>query len=112
MEFESEKHGDHLVLKVIGRMDAITSPAFQKECQKFLDAGEKSLIIDFSALEFISSAGLRTILATAKRLKAGDAGMRFCNLTGMVQDVFSVSGFASMFTISETLEVALKDAES
>ena len=107
MEFESSKKDQALIIKIKGRMDAITSPELEQECTKWIEAGEKLLIIDLAELEYISSAGLRSILSTAKALKAIQGEIRFCNLTGMVQEVFSISGFSSMFPIFDTLDSAL-----
>ncbi len=107
MEFESNKQEEALIIKIKGRMDAITSPEFEKECSKWIDGGESLLVVDLEGLEYISSAGLRSILSAAKSLKAKQGEMRFCNLTGMVQEVFSISGFASMFSIFNSLEEAL-----
>lgn len=107
MEFVTEKNGDALAIKVSGRMDAVTAPEFEQACQKQIDAGAKKVVADLSGLEYISSAGLRSILATAKKLKSVGGEIRFCGLSGMVQEVFSVSGFASMFKIHDTLSDAL-----
>ncbi len=107
MEFDSSKQGDSVVIKVKGRMDAVSAPEFEKECGKWIEAGDKSLIIDLGGLEYISSAGLRSILAAAKKLKAAQGAICFCNLQGMVQEVFSISGFATMFPIKDSLEEAL-----
>lgn len=108
MDFTSEKKGDHLVVTIKGRMDAVTAPDFEKNCGEAIDAGEKSLIIDMGGLEYISSAGLRGILATAKKLKATGGQIAFANLSGMVQEVFAISGFTTMFPVHDTVEEACK----
>jgi anti-anti-sigma factor len=112
MEFDSGKQGNAVVIKVKGRMDAVSAPGFEKECGDLVDAGEKILIVDLGGLEYISSAGLRSILAAAKKVKAAQGGISFCNLLGMVQEVFSISGFATMFPIHGSLEEAISKGES
>lgn len=107
MEFESSKHENAVVIKINGRMDAVTAPEFENECNAWLDKGEKAFVIDLGDLEYISSAGLRSILAAAKKLKASQGSIHFCNLAGMVQEVFSISGFSTMFPIHGTLKEAL-----
>ncbi len=107
MEFDIRKQGNCTVIKVKGRMDAVTAPEFESECGKRMEAGEKVFVVDMSGLEYISSAGLRSILSTAKKLKALHGEIRFCALQGMVQEVFSISGFATMFPISDTLDAAI-----
>ncbi|MBN2141168.1 MAG: STAS domain-containing protein [Desulfovibrionaceae bacterium] len=109
MELKCTKDSGRLVVAVKGRMDAVTAPDFEKGCAAEIDRGEKDMIVDLGGLEYISSAGLRAILSTAKRLKAAGGGIRFCSLKGMVQEVFTVSGFSSMFPIHDALDEALKD---
>lgn len=111
MEFDSGKQGNAVVVKVKGRMDAVSAPEFEAECGNWVDAGEKTLIVDLGGLEYISSAGLRSILAAAKKIKATQGSISFCNLLGMVREVFSISGFASMFPIHDSLEEALSKGE-
>lgn len=107
MNFTGTKMGDALVVNVTGRMDAITAPEFDTQCQSWIDAGETKVIIDLGDLEYISSAGLRSILAAAKRLKGSKGELQFARLSGMVEEVFSVSGFSAMFKIYKTTEEAL-----
>lgn len=107
MEFTTDKKGDHWVIQVKGRMDAVTAPDFESQCGQAIESGERSLVVDLGGLEYISSAGLRSILATAKKLKANDGKIAFANLTGMVEEVFSISGFMAMFSVHPTVEEAL-----
>lgn len=108
MEFSTEQRDTALVLTVKGRMDAVTAPEFENECQTHIDAGTTTIVADMSGLEFISSAGLRAILSSAKRLKAAGGKMVFCNLSGMVQEVFQVSGFSSMFPVTGSVDEAME----
>ncbi|WP_419786938.1 STAS domain-containing protein [Pseudodesulfovibrio sp.] len=107
MEFKSTKKEAALLVEVAGRMDAITTAEFDAKSKDWLAAGEKKVVVDLSGLEYISSAGLRSILAAAKKLKASDGQLVFCGLTGMVEEVFKVSGFAAMFTLYATCDEAL-----
>ena len=68
MTIEIKKNADELVLEITGRLDTITAPALDKTINENL--GEiKSLILDFKNLEYISSAGLRVLLSTQKKLQ-------------------------------------------
>lgn len=107
MDFNSSKNGDALVVLVSGRMDAITATEFDAECQSWIDAGDTKVVIDLSGLEYISSAGLRSILSAAKKIKGAQGELLFCGLSGMVEEVFSVSGFSAMFKLYATPEDAL-----
>ncbi|WP_243544005.1 STAS domain-containing protein [Pseudodesulfovibrio tunisiensis] len=106
MQLTSETRNGFLVVSVSGRMDAVTAPEFERECSALSTPGTR-LVADLSGLEYISSAGLRSILATAKRLKANKGDIRFCGLQGMVLEVFEVSGFAAMFSIHPNQEAAV-----
>ncbi|MGE4292010.1 MAG: STAS domain-containing protein [Desulfovibrio sp.] len=109
MEFKSEKLGDYVVLSVAGRMDALTAGEFEKQCCQCLDAGNAKIVADMSGVDYISSAGLRSILSAAKKLRGSQGEIRFCALSGMVNDVFTVSGFAAMFKIFGTAADAAKE---
>lgn len=106
MEITQSKAGKAVVLAVTGRMDAGTSIEFEKRCAELLAADEKWLVADFSNLEFISSAGLRSILAVGKKLKAAQGGMVFCGLKGLVKEVFEISGFNSIFQAYDNAKTA------
>lgn len=107
MEFTQEKNGDYLVVQVAGRMDATTASEFEAQCDAWLASGETKIIVNMAGVEYISSAGLRSILSSAKKLKGQSGEIRFCSLSGMVADVFKVSGFAAMFKIFPELDQAL-----
>lgn len=107
MEFSGVKDGGFLVLSVGGRMDAMTAKEFEDECARWIEAGEKRLVIDLSGLEYISSAGLRSILMLAKKLKAQAGDLAFCALSEMVTEIFTVSGFVKMLPVFATRAEAL-----
>ncbi len=108
MEISARKNGNVLVILLKGRLDALTAPDFDKKIESLLSEGEKALVINFSELEYISSAGLRSILATAKQLKAKDGRILLAELRGAVKEVFEISGFYSIFQIFESEADALK----
>ena len=69
MQIENERRGASLVVRVSGRLDADTTPAFESHCQQAIAAGERALILDFGPLEYISSAGLRAFNNIFSRLR-------------------------------------------
>jgi len=109
MEFTNNKLGDYYVVDVAGRLDATTSHEFEEQCDRWLSRDEIRIVVDMSGVEYISSAGLRSILSSAKKTRARGGDLFFCELTGMVADVFKMSGFAAMFRIFETREQAVSD---
>lgn len=110
MEISTKKEKNAVVVSVKGRMDAVTSPEFEKNLSALIATGETTFLINLSQLEYISSAGLRGILTIAKQLKAKDGKIFFAALQGAVKDVFQISGFGTIFKIFETEEEALKTA--
>lgn len=107
MEFTGEKSGAFLVLAVSGRMDTLTAPEFEAEVARRMSEGDTRLVLDLAQLAYISSAGLRSILAAAKQLKAKGGDLAFCGLSGLVAEVFAVSGFAKLLPVFATREEAL-----
>jgi anti-anti-sigma factor len=106
MEINISKEKGIPVVSVKGRIDAVTAADFEKNLSDLIASGEKTVIVNLGELEYISSAGLRSILATAKRLKTESGKMVFAGLKGPVEEVFKISGFYSIFTIFESVEVA------
>ena len=107
MEIVSMKKENAMVLCLKGRMDVVTSTAFEQACDKSINDGDKCLVLDLGGLEYISSAGLRSILGVDKKVKALGGKLALCNLKGMVKEVFHISGFAVMFLTFDTVEAAL-----
>ena len=108
MEIQTAKEKNTVVVSVKGKIDAVTAPEFEKVLGKLIAEGENTFLLNFSGLEYISSAGLRSILSTAKQLKPKSGSILFCGLQGPVKDVFKISGFGTIFKIFETREDALK----
>ena len=100
---------DHqaVVVSVTGRMDAVTASQFDKRLETLMVEGATHIIVNFQDLEYISSAGLQTILATAKKLENSKGEILLANLSGSVKEVFEISGFDTIFRIFDTEESAL-----
>jgi anti-anti-sigma factor len=101
------KQGGAAVLQVSGRIDAATAPEFERGCAGLVSAGEKLVVLDLGGLQYISSAGLRSLLVFAKTLQQGGGVLRLANLTGVVAQILDLSGFSSMFSCFDSLEAAV-----
>jgi anti-anti-sigma factor len=99
MEITKRREKDVSIVAVSGRIDAITAPDFEKSLDELITAGDRVILIDLTALGYISSAGLRSILSSAKKLKALSGEILFTGLQGPVEEVFQISGFKSIFRI-------------
>ncbi len=90
-----------------GRLDSGNAPAFEKEVVTEIEAGKTHVLIDFSELSYISSAGLRVVLLTAKKTKAAGGKLALCCLSESINEVFMVSGFNAILDIQPTREAGL-----
>ena len=75
-----------------------------------MDQGEKVVIVDFAGLDYISSAGLRSILSASKKLKGKEGSILLASLKDIVKEVFEISGFSTILPIYESVEIALSKA--
>ena len=97
MKVNKKYNGDELTMAVEGRIDTITSQILDKQINDELDKFT-SLTIDFSDVEYISSAGLRVLISAQKKLD-GDASMRIVNVSDVVNEIFTMSGFDKILKI-------------
>ena len=96
--------GTNLTLALEGRLDTMTAPELEAELNASLKDAE-SLTLDFSKLEYISSAGLRVLLSAHKAM-SGKGGMKVKNVNEIVKEVFEVTGFSEITSaISTSLSV-------
>ena len=97
MTIKKEMNGTELRIAVEGRLDTMTAPDLEAELRESLDTSE-SLTLDFSGLDYISSAGLRVLL-TAHKAMAAKGGMKVIHVNEVVREVFEVTGFSDILNI-------------
>ena len=97
MTITKEQNGTALKIALEGRLDTMTAPELEAELNQSL-GGADSLTLDFSKLDYISSAGLRVLLSAHKAM-SGKGGMKVTNVNEIVREVFEVTGFADILTI-------------
>jgi anti-anti-sigma factor len=107
MEISIAKESNAIVVVVKGRMDALSGPEFEKTMADHIASGARRFVIDCSALEYISSAGLRSLLTTAKTLRACDGELVFAALRDAVREVLEIGGFSRFFSIYDSTDAAL-----
>ena len=97
MIIEKNLSGTELTVTITGRLDTTTAPQLETEFKQNIDGIEK-LILDFSALEYLSSAGLRVLLSAQKVMnKQGE--MIIKNVNETINEIFEVTGFIDILTI-------------
>lgn len=93
-----EKTGSLLTVKPRGRLDTATSPALQKELQPYLN-GVQEIVMDFTNLDYISSSGLRVLLAIEQQMESQGGSMRLTHVNAYITEVFELVGFTDMVTV-------------
>ncbi len=96
-----------LVVSVSGRLDTLTSPDLDKAGRSWIEEGKVDVVLYMEGLDYISSAGLRSILALAKAIEANGGRLVLCNVRGMVEEVLSMSGFDSFLSIFADIDSAV-----
>lgn len=91
------KNEKNLTFELEGRLDTTTAPQLESELKKNLD-GIEFLVLDFSKLEYLSSAGLRVLLSSQKAMNT-QGKMVIKNVNSTIMDIFEVTGFSEILTI-------------
>lgn len=97
MTISKKLEGTTLKIELEGRLDTMTAPELEAELKADMESID-SLVLDFSKLEYISSAGLRVLLSAHKVMSA-KGGMKLKNINEIVQEVFEVTGFSDILNI-------------
>jgi anti-anti-sigma factor len=102
-----EKKGNVLILHLEGRLDALSTPEAEKIMLQYISEGNHLLLLDFSSVEYITSAGMRMLLSISKKLKSLTGSMALFGVPANVLDVLTLSGFDHMLSIYETEKEAI-----
>ncbi len=97
MDIKKTADGSKLTLEISGRIDTVTAPQLEESLKESLD-GITDLTLDFAQVEYISSAGLRVLLSTQKRMNI-QGTMVIKNINDTVHEVFEVTGFTDILTL-------------
>jgi len=84
---------------VKGRVDSATADSLTARLVELVRSGAAQLVIDFKEVSYISSAGFRTLLITERAVEEASGAMVLCGISGEMQRLFELSGFAELFTI-------------
>jgi anti-anti-sigma factor len=111
MELKAQDIANVTLIQVTGRIDHATAKDFENRLLPHVTGctGEtKKILLDFSEVNYISSAGLRVLMIAAKQCKKQDGKMVLAALQPMIQEVFQISRFDSLFEIFSTVKAALE----
>lgn len=98
MEVKFNKQDSTLTVAISGNIDTVTAPELDSKLQENI-SGIKDLVLDFAAVDYISSAGLRVILMTNQLMEDVDGNMTVKNVNEDVRDVFEMTGFDSLLNL-------------
>ena len=107
MEILLEKTNDTDIISVKGRLDVTTTAELDKTFSALFESGGAKILVDCAELDYISSAGLRTLLAAAKNSKKQSGKIVLACLNKNVRQIFEISGFTQIFDIFDSRESAL-----
>ena len=107
MDVTTERQDGVLSAQVGGRIDGTNASEFEEAIRTAIEESDRAVIVDFEKLAYISSAGLRAILLTAKSLDNRNANFALCSLSDQIREVFETSGFDKVIAIHSSKAEAL-----
>jgi len=107
MDILEKKIGDVNLISIGGSLDAYSSNDAESKLNSLIDAGQVRLVVSLDKLEYMSSSGLRVLLATLKKVRKQQGDIRLACLKPNIKEVFDISGFTQLFNISDTEETAI-----
>ena len=102
MEIREQRQDDVVVLSPIGRINNETSPSFQTKLFACVEPAGATVLVDFSGVEYISSAGLRALMVASKQSKAKQGRLAVAGLTPVVKEIFAISRFSYVVQVFDT----------
>lgn len=106
---ESTRVGAKVVLKLGGRMDAVSAKDFETACEPHIAAAANPLVLDLSELIYVSSLGLRSFITVGKALKDQGGELRLCRMSGFVRQLFEITRLITVFPEYDTIEGAVAE---
>ncbi len=108
MELDTSKIGDVITVILKGRIDASVAPDIEQKLLSLISGGSCKLVTDLSEVRFISSAGLRTLVAALKEAKRKRGDLRLAGMQKQVQEVVDLTGLCTIFKIYASAEDATR----
>ena len=103
-----DQHEEIHVLEIEGRIDMKTASEIERELDSLKNTNVVKIIVDFSAVNYISSGGLRVFLTALKWTKAGNGDLKLVSLEKNVEKIFRLAGFTKIFNILPDVDSAIQ----
>ncbi len=107
LEVKTNEVNGVVVVKLLGNLDTNTAPDAESEINNWLEKGTQKMVINLEETRYVSSAGLRIFLATAKKMTATEGAVKLCCPNEVVQEILDISGFSTILDVKKTEEEAL-----
>ncbi len=107
MEIEEQKIASLSVISPIGRVDGLVAPDLEERISRSVESGDVHMLLDCARMSYISSAGLRAVLAGARQCQQAGGKLTLCALQPSCKTVFEVSGFLSIIDHHDTRDAAV-----
>jgi len=107
MGVTTERQDNTLIATSEGRLDGANAREFQDALDAAIDSSERAVVLDLEEVSYISSAGLRVILLTAKSLQKQDAKFAVCSLSESIREIFEISGFDQIIAVHDSRDEAV-----
>lgn len=108
MEIGENKAGNVDIIYLAGRLDAYAATEVEKKINTATDEAQVNLVVSMEKLEYISSSGLRVLLAALKKVRKQQGDIRLAGLQSYVKEVFDIAGFTQLFKMFEKEDDAVK----
>jgi len=112
MNIQQTNHDGVVVLAPSGRIDTTTSGAVDDTVRRSVDSGARSLVIDFSGVDYISSAGLRVLMLAAKQARAQNGYLAVAAVQPLVQEILEISKFTLVLRVLPSVREAVAAASA
>ena len=107
MNITEQKQEDVVVISLQGRLDGNTSASLESAFAKLVEQGNGKFVFNLQGLDYVSSAGLRSLLSAAKMVKVIQGKLALARMNEHVKEVFDMSGFSSIFKLYESEDEAV-----
>ena len=101
-------HPHATILRITGRLDAESTPELEQRVSVCLDQGTRNLVLDFSELDYINSAGLRILVMSYQRLTPLGGQVMVCGAKDYLAEIFTISGYNRIFPMYPDLDQAMR----
>ncbi len=108
LQIDVEKVDKNIILRLDGRLDTATAPVLDKKINSLVEDNHNSIILDFSRIDYLSSAGMRLLLSFTKKLKAKNGHLVIFGIDDDVMEIIKMAGFERILTICGLEEEALR----